>query len=67
MKIKEIGLTDFSYNAAMHLAIKQLLFKVAYVVKQLQLVDLSLKGAHSTLEFNHDGEDLVQKYEQVLE
>ena len=33
----------------------------------LQPTNLALEGAHSTLEFYHDGKDLVQKREQVLE
>ena len=42
-------------------------FKVAYGVEPLQRADLALEGAHSTLEFNQDGEDLAQKREKVLE
>ena len=36
-------------------------------MEPLQPVDLALEGAHSTLEFNQDGEELAQKREQVLE
>ena len=62
-----MGLAEFSYNAATHSATKQSPFKVAYGVEPLQPADLALEGAHSTLEFNQDGEDLAQKREQVLE
>ena len=33
----------------------------------LQPTNLALEGAHSTIEFNQDGEDLAKKCEQVLE
>ena len=62
-----VGLVEFSYNAATHSATKQSPFKVAYGVEPLQPADLALEGAHSTLEFNQDGEDLAQKRKQVLE
>jgi hypothetical protein len=62
-----VGLAEFSYNSATHLATKQSLFKVAYGVDPLQPTDLALEGAHSTLEFNQDSEDLAKKREQVLE
>ena len=61
-----MDLAEFSYTAATHSATKQSPFKVAYGVEPLQLADLALEGAHSTLEFNQDGEDLAQKREQVL-
>ena len=61
------GSCGVSYNAATHSATKQSPFKVAYGVEPLQPADLALEGAHSTLEFNQDGEDLAQKREQVLE
>ena len=54
-----VDLAEFSYNATTHLATKQPPFKVAYGVKPLQPTDLALEGAHSTLEFNQDGEDLA--------
>jgi hypothetical protein len=62
-----VGLTEFSYNAATHSPTKDSPLKVAYRVEPLQLADLALKGAHSTLEFNQDGEDLAKKREQMLE
>ena len=62
-----VDLAEFSYNAATHLATKQSPFKVAYRVEPLQPADRAFEGAHSTLEFNQDGEDLAQKHEQVLE
>ena len=62
-----VGLVEFSYNAATHLTTKQLPFKVAYGVDPLQYADLALKEPHSTLEFNQDGEDLVNKREQIME
>ena len=62
-----VGLAEFSYNAATHSATKQSLFKVAYGVDPLQPADLALVGAHLTLEFNQDVEDLAKKREQVLE
>ena len=62
-----VGLVEFSYNAASHSATKQSPFKVAYGVEPLQPANLALEGAHSTLEFNQDSEDLAQKREQVLE
>ena len=62
-----VSLAEFSYNAATHSATKQSPFKVAYGVDPLQPTDLALEGAHSTLEFNQDGEDLAKKREQVLE
>lgn len=62
-----MGLAEFSYKAATHLATKKSPFKMAYEVEPLQPVDLALKGAHSTLEFNQDGEDLAKKQEQMLE
>src|ERR1700738_4849064 len=40
---------------------------VAYGVDALQPTNLALKGAHSTLEFNQDGEDLAKERKQVLE
>ena len=54
-----VGLANF--NAA-----KQSPFKVASGMDQFQRVDLALEGAHSTLEFHQDGEDLAKKHEQVL-
>ena len=51
-----MGLAEFSCNAAMHSITKQSPFKVAYGVDPLQPADLALEGAHSTLEFNQDGE-----------
>lgn len=62
-----VGLVEFSYNVAMHLASKQSPFNVVYGVNPLQPADLALEGAHSTLEVNEDGEDLAKKHEQVLE
>ena len=62
-----MGLVEFSYNVATHSATKESPFKVAYGVEPLQPVDLALKGAHSTLEFNHDSEDLAKKQKQMLE
>ena len=62
-----VALAEFIYNVAMHSTTKQSPFKVAYGVEPLKSVDLALKGAHSTLEFNQDGEDLTQKHEQVVE
>ena len=62
-----VDLAEFNYNAAMHSETKQSLLKVVYGVEPLQPTDLGLQGAHSTLEFNQDGEDLAQKHEQVLE
>lgn len=62
-----VGLAEFSYNAATHSATKESPFKVAYGVEPLQPADLALEGAHSTLEFNQDGEDLAKKREQMLE
>ena len=61
-----VDLAEFSYKSATHSATKQLSFKVAYGVEPLQPADLAFEGAHSTLEFNPNGEDLVQKCEQVL-
>jgi hypothetical protein len=62
-----VGLAEFSYNAATHSATKESPFKVAYGVEPLQPADLALEGAHSTLEFNQDGEDLAKKREHMLE
>jgi hypothetical protein len=62
-----VVLAAFSYNTVTHLATKQLPFKVAYRVDPLQFANLALAGAHSTLEFSEDGEDLAKKCEQVLE
>lgn len=62
-----VGLAEFSYNVATHSATKQLPFVVTYVVDPLQLANLAFEGAYSSLEFNHDGEDLAKKFEQVLE
>lgn len=39
-----MGLVVFSYSAAMHLAPKQLSFKLVYGVYMLQVVDLALVG-----------------------
>ena len=36
-------------------------------MEPLQPANVALEGAHSTLEFNQDGEDLAHKREQVLE
>lgn len=52
-----VGLMDFIYVVANHLLSKQSPFMVAYGVNPLQLGNLSLKGTHSTLKFNQDGED----------
>lgn len=59
--------TQFSYNAAMHSAIKHLTFKVAYGVDVLQPIDLTLEGVHLKLEFNQDGEDMDKKCEKNME
>jgi exonuclease VII small subunit len=40
---------------------------VAYGVEPLQPADLALEGAHSTLEFNQEGEDLAKQREHMLE
>ena len=61
-----VGRAEFNYNVAMHLATKELSFVVAYDVHALQPTNLALEGAHSTLEFNQDGEDLAKEHEQVL-
>ena len=39
---------------------------VAYGMDALQLTNLALKGAHSTLKFNQDGEDLAKKCDQIV-
>ena len=39
---------------------------VAYGVDTLQPTNLALEGAHSTLVFNQDGEDLVKNRKKVL-
>ena len=62
-----VGLAEFSHNAATHSATKQSPFKVAYGVDLLQPANQALEGAHSTLEFNQDGEGLAKKREQILE
>ena len=62
-----VGWAKFSCNVATHLATKGSSFVVAYVVGALQPTNLALEGAHSTLEFKHNGEDLAKKREQVLE
>ena len=58
---------EFSYNVALHLITKQLPFVVAYGVDPFQPANLALEGAHSTIEFNQNGEDLANKCEQFLE
>jgi hypothetical protein len=40
---------------------------MAYGLDALQPTNLVFEGAHSTLEFNQDDEDLAKKREQVLE
>ena len=60
-----MGLVEFRYIAATHSATKHSPFKVAYGVEPLQPANLALEGAHATLEFNQDGNDLAQKREQV--
>ena len=45
---------------------KQLPSKVAYGVDLVQPTNLTLKGEHSTLDFNQNVEDLAKKSEQVL-
>ena len=62
-----MDLVEFNYNAAAHSVTKQSLFKMAYGVEPFQPANLALEGAHSTLEFNQDGENLAQKREQVLD
>ena len=62
-----VGRAEFSCNVAMHLATKGLSFMVAHGVDALQPTNLALEGAHSTLEFNQDGEDLEIEQKQVLE
>ena len=62
-----VGWVEFSCNVATHLATKGLSFVVAYVVDAVQPTSLALRKTHSTLEFNHDGEDLAKKREQILE
>ena len=62
-----MGGAESSCNVAMHLATKELSFVMAYIVDALQLTDLALERAHSTLEFNQDGEVLAKKQEQILE
>ena len=62
-----MGLAKFSNIVATYSTTKQSPFKVRYEVDMLQPAHLTLKGAHSTLEFYQDGEDLVKKCEQVPE
>lgn len=61
-----MGITEFNYNVAAHSSTKQLPFNVAYGVDPFQHVDLTLERAHSTPEFNQDGEDVAKNHAQVL-
>ena len=61
-----VGRAEFSCNVATHLATKELSFVVAYRVDALQPTSLAFEGAHSTLEFNQDGEDLTKKCEHFI-
>ena len=45
---------------------KGLPFVVAYGMDALQPTNLDLKGAHSTLEFNQDGEDFAKDCDTSL-
>jgi hypothetical protein len=62
-----VGRAECNCNVATHLATKGWSFVVAYGVDALQPINLALEGAHSTLEFNQDGEDLAKDGKQVLE
>ena len=62
-----MGPVELSCNVARQLATKGSSFVVAYGVDALQLTNLTLKGAHSTPEFNRDDEDLAKKHEQVFD
>ena len=62
-----VGRAEFSCNVAMHLATKGSSFVMAYIADELQPTNLALEGAHSSLVFSQDGEDLAKKREQVLE
>lgn len=55
-----MGLAEFCYNVTMHSTTKQSPFKVANEVHPLQYPHMALKGAHLTLEFNQDGEELAK-------
>ena len=57
---------EFSNNATMYLTTKLLPFVVAYGVDLLQHGNPTLKAIHSTLKFNHHGEDLAKKRKQIL-
>ena len=61
-----VGRVEFSCNVATHLLTKGSSFMVAYEVYALQPTNLAFDGAHLTLEFNQNGEDLAKKREQVL-
>ena len=54
-----VGLVDSNCNTTIHLVTKQSPFNVAYGVEPFQPIDLALKEAHSTLEFNQHGEHLA--------
>ena len=58
-----VGWVEFSCNVTTHLATKGLTFMVAYKVDALQPTNLAFRGAHSTVEFSQDGEDLARKRE----
>jgi hypothetical protein len=64
--VDNVDRAECNINAAMYLVIKMLPFVVAYEVDLLQPGNPTLNAVYSTQEFNHHGEDLAKKHEQVL-
>ena len=62
-----LGREEINGNVATHSATVEFPFVVDYGVDALQPTNLALEEAHSTLEFNQDGEELAKKREQILE
>ena len=64
-----VGRAEFSCNVviALHLATKGSSFVMVYKVDAFQPINLAFKGAHRSLEFNQDGENLARKHKQVYE
>ena len=60
-----MGWAEFHYNVPMHLVAKGPSCVVAYGMDVFQPINLHLEGLHSTLKFNHDGEDLAKKCKQI--
>lgn len=62
-----VELGEFKYNTATHSWTKESPFKVVFRVQPLQPADWAIEGAHSTLEFSQDSQDLAKKRGQMLE